>query len=333
MPEFVINPVSATDAATRGLRNEFAKTWQGRYTGVEDRLGGLMELGISSDKFEEAYGYFETAPYVRRREFGDAVPVENFRSRKYLVANHSWDISVQWNAEDSLFDQLKDLERAARQSGAHFATLAERVTIQMITGASDKKLLPTVPNAPDGAAIYATTAGGASRFGVTGGNVESGGGVATATAVRQDLFDALERFGQFQDTKGQPAMNPEVIDGNVDIWFNNQNQQIFREAFVQAFTHQVVSGDAAAVTNIILDSGMKLRLIPTQRITDNDWFLSLRDFDLKPLFEQVAMPLEERVMTQENSDVSRFLKIEGIFWQTIRGFGTNLPLGTVKVNN
>lgn len=331
------NPVIAGDALARGLRNEFANTWARRYEGLKERLSPVMQLGVQSTRFEELFGYFEVAPYPRRRRFGDEVQSESFRARNYAVQNHSWDSKVEWKMEDRLFDQLGDLERAARRAGENFATLAERVAFQLMQSTTDPDLLPYVPNAPDGAAGYSTVDGaGAARFGVTGGNILTGAastGVATSQAVRNDFFTAMERFGSFLDPKGQPAVDPSIVDAGVTIYFGIANLQVFREAFQQGLTLGITGTDAAGVSNIILDSGMKVRLVPTSRITDDDWYLFLDDFDLKPMGEIVAMPLEEHIQTQETSDVARSTKTEGIFWQTIRGYFWNLPLATIKVDN
>ena len=324
------NHVIAGPALARGLKNTFDNTWMRRYDGLQSRLGRVMEMGIQSTLITELYGYFETAPYPRFRKYGDAVESKPFRARTYEVENFSWDISIQWKQEDRIFDQLRGLERMARQAGENFATLPERIFFQIIRGASDPLLLPVIPGAPDGASIYSATDGsGSARFGVTGGNIVTGSGVATPDAVRSDFFDGLERFSQFQDPEGQPALDAGVIDGPVMIFFNVANWKVFAEAFVQGFTLQ----GGAAVTNVVLDSGVSVTLVPTQRLTDNDWYMFLENADPKSIFEQVAKPLTEVVQVEENSDISRRTKEEAIFWNTLRGYGVNLPLGTVQINN
>ncbi len=170
---------------------------------------------------------------------------------------------------------------------------------------------------------------GAARFGVTGGNIVTGTGVGSSAAVRTDFFSAITRLGQFQDTKGEPVHDESILDEGYTFFYNLVNTQVVREAFIQGRT---LDG-GAAVTNVILDSGMKVRLIGTQRITDNDMFVHLDSMDPKPIFEQVAQPLEEQIEVESNSDQARRKKVEGIFWETIRGYGVNLPLGTVQINN
>ena len=329
----VTNPVIAGDALARGLKNQFDNQWRRRYDGILDSLGRVMELGIPSTLITELYGFFEAAPYPQRRAYDDEVQSRPFRARNFEVENFSWDLSIFWKQEDRIFDQLRGLERQARQGGENFATLSERVFFQFITGTADAQLLQAIPNTPDGAAMYSALDGaGVDRFFVTGGNILTGSGIATPQAIRSDLFDGLERIAQFQDTEGQPAIDPGMIDRGVTIYFNVANLEVFREAFIQGVTIGS-AGVAAGVTNVILDSGMRIRLIPTQRITDDDWFIFLEDFDPRPVFQQVARPLTETVEVEENSDNARRTKQEGIFWNSIMGFGLNLSLPTVQINN
>lgn len=334
------NPVIAGAALARAIRNNFDNTWQTRYRGLQDRLSAAMEMGIQSDKISEVYGYFERPPYPERRDYGDPVVSRPFRARNFETENVSWDISVTWKQEDRLFDQLRGLEAQARLAGENFATLAERVMFQIILAAADPRLLAVIPNAPDGAPIYsATDGGGAARFGIAGGNTVTGVDFTTGQGLRDGLFGVLEQFGGFLDTEGQPAMDPGVIDAGLTVYYPITRTREFREAVQQGVTAQKIPGTgvgdeatAAGVTNVILDSGMSITLVGTSRITVDNAFCFLNEHAPKPLFEQVALPLQENVQVEENSDIARRTKEEGVFWQTIRGYGVNLPLGTIRMS-
>ena len=323
-----IAPAIAGDALARALRNEFRLTWQKRYRGLESEIGRFVDLGIGSDKIEEIYGYFEPPAPPRRRPWGDPVQEESFRARNFTVENVSWDSSVTWYKHQRLFDQLRDLERNARMAGEEFAEIATRVSAQIVSATANLDLLETIPNAPDGAAIYSTTDGsGANRFGVAGGNAFSGGaGVGSADAIRQDIFNALERAGSFLTPKSRPALSPRVLT-DITVWFPIDLWEVMLEAFRQTRT---LDG-GAAVTNIIMEGGISVTLLPSAEISGNTYYLFLNRFEPKPIFEQVAQALEENVQTEENSDIARKTKLEGIFWETIRGYGVNLPLGTLSI--
>ena len=334
MPPVLLN-VQASDALQRGVKNTFGHTWKRRYELNDKRVGPLCE-SVPSDKYKEMYVYPETAPYVRRRPYGQPITVGSFRFRSFDVENLAWGIGVTYDESDALYDQTNLLVQQARAAGVSFGGLKERVAFQILTGATDANLLPSLPNAPDGAAMFSATDGAsANRFGVSGGNLLPGSGIGSAAALRSDLFNALELFHLFQDPEGQPALDAGIIDQGVHIYFNANNLEIFSEAFIQSRTALASAGapSNAAVTNVFGDAGYKIIPWPTQRITDDDWYVSLDGADPKPLIEQIVAPVLEGPQLDSNSDLGRISRQFGWYWATYRGYGVNLPLFTVKINN
>lgn len=332
------NPVMAGATLTAGLRADFARTYESRYAKVGLKLQDVMDR-VTSDKLEEIYAYFEAAPYPARWPRGSQIQSKPFGSVQFTIKNVDWGRRIEWHVNDREDDQTQSLFTQAQAAGANWATLDERVFMQIITGTSDPDLLESIPNAPDGSALYATTAGGSDRFGVSGGNtIESPAGVSTAGDVRTDLFTAVERTKLFQDTEGEPLWPDDVIDGGFVVYYNADNYQIFQEAFIQGRTMQVVQDggsnvSGAAVTNVVLDSGLRVELRATQRITDNDWFLFLKDSPLKAVVRQERQPLRSFTATFENNPGTRDAKIEYIQWDSRTGYGVLLPYQTVRVNN
>jgi len=331
-----VNVPIAGPALARGLKNEFMNTWKLRTEDMERRLGSFFRGGIPSTQYAELYGYWEPPLYPSRRPWGEGVESKPFRARNFEVVNHSFSSSVEWYKHMRLFDQLGDLPRMAQRAGKNFATLNERVAMQIITGATDPSLLATAPNAPDGVGLWsATDSTGGARFSVTGGNILTGSGVLTPASILTDLYAGTARMAEFQDPNGQPANDPSILDGPMTVLYGVANNMVFRQAFIERF-HAIGANTAqsnAAVSNLILDSGQSIRLVASSRITDDDWFIFADSMDVKPLFSQVAQPLEEHYSDESNSDRSRDLKIEGLTFESILGFGVNLPLGCVKVNN
>jgi len=327
--------VFAGDALQRGIKNTFGHTWKRRYEQSDKRVKVLCE-SVPSDKYKELYAYPETPPYARRRPYGQGIAVASFRFRSYEVENLAWGVGVTYDEADAIFDQTDLLISQARGAGESFGSIKERVTFQILTGASDPLLLPAIPNAPDGAAMFSATDGAsADRFGVSGGNLLTGSGIGSGAAVRSDFFSAIERFHLFQDPEGQPALDAGLLDQGVTVYFGATNLEVFAEAFLQARTALASAGapSNAAVTNLLGDAGYKIALVPTQRITDNDWFVVLDAADPKPIVEQVVVPVLESPQLAENSDLGRISRQFGWFWATYRGYGVNLPLFAVKVNN
>jgi len=323
--------VIAGDALARGLRNTFAHTYKQTFDGMSAELGKWISLGVPSDKIQELFGYFESAPHPSRRGYGDPVKEKGFRARNYTVDNVSWDLSITWQQHQRLFDQLRDLEAQAHMGGQNFARLPERVFFQYLAESTNVDLLASLPNAPDGAAIFSTTDGAsADRFGVSGGNLLTGSGITTAVKIRDDYHDAIAQFLQFQDTEGQPMVDPSDIQGaGVTVIYAPEHLQIFKESFIQART---VDGSNTP-SNVLLDAGDKITLVASPYISGDDWFV-LQNAPQVPLLVQTdAMSLTETVQTVDNSDIARTTKKEGVFWQAIQGYGLNLPLGAIKVNN
>ena len=119
------------------------------------------------------------------------------------------------------------------------------------------------------------------------------------------------------------------------VTYGVANDQAFREAFQQGRTLAAatsVTGNAA-VSNIILESGLQIELWPTQRISDDDWFVFAKGAPHKPVFQQVRTPLRESYANVDNSDLARETKIESISWDSREGFGVTVPYQCVKVNN
>lgn len=327
--------VVSANTLTAGIRADFASEYASAYETSKARLANCMDLGVPSDKLTEIYAYYKTAPYPRIWKRGDAIPQDAFDSVQFSVTNRDFAIQVEWNENDREDDQTRSLMQRAREAGTNFATLSERVFFQILTGSVSTELLPSLPLAPDGAALYAATASGAARFGATGGNLLTGTGVASSSAIRTDFYNAIERIRLFQDTQGQPLWSEEVIDKGLTIVYPVSSEMAFREAFQQGRTlaGPVSSTSNAAVSNIIMESGLNITLWGSARITDDDWFVFCNGAPLKPVFQQVRRPLRESYANMDNSDLSRSTKIESVSWDSRDGFGLTLPYQTVKVNN
>lgn len=322
--------VYAADVLTAGLRGDFWDTYLKTSDGLKPRLPLMMDLDVPSDKLTETYGYFNSAPHPRRWVRGNAIPEKGFKGVSFSVTNKDYGISIPWHVNDRMDDQTKSLFNMAQNGGAGFALLDERILYQILTGSTDLDLLESIPNAPDGVGICNATDGdGAARFGVSGGNVETGGGVASSEAIRDDYISALNRFRQFQDTEGQPLFDPSIIDSGCTVTYGVANDKVFREAFMQRMTVQ----SSVAPSNIILDSGLNVTLVPTPRITDNDWWVFLNGIRRKPVFRQTRQPIQEHTATMENSDWARKHKEESIQWDCRYGYGVAVPYGVCKVNN
>lgn len=332
--------IDAQNVLARGIRNNFVDTYDNAWKDVKAMLSPVMELDVPSDAESETYAYDESAPHPAYWQRGKEIPRAAFGAKKFSVANRDWGIAIDWHENDERYDQTKHLTVKAKKAGRNFARLPWRCFWQIVNGTTDGKLLPSIPNAPDGAALLSATDGaGANRFGVSGGNIVTGTGT-TPAQIQADFYSALERILSFQDLEGEELWSDEMLKEGVTIFHGVAASDFFAAAFAQRLNVQVVQNAAASEnvggatrSNLILDNGWKVTLIATQKITDNDWYLAADGVDVKPFFQQVSAPLRDNMEDMLNSDNSRRTKNRSIQWDMSFGIGLNLPYGFVKVNN
>ena len=221
------------------------------------------------------------------------------------------------------------MKRAA-DLGKNAALLDEQNFFNILVNVASWDLLPAIPLAPDGRALYY----GSTRFGYATGNIVSGAGVATPGAVRTDFYKGIAAWLSFQDTEGKPLLDRSVLDGGLTIFVGAANVQVFGEAFQQKMTsYTTIGAGNVPVSNIIQDMGLKVKVVPTQYITTNDWFIFLDGADVKPVFSLKRDGVQDVVETFQNSDLCRRTGMESIrFWER-RGYGVNLPFATIMIDN
>jgi len=334
--------ILAGAALDGAIRTEFIETYKSEYEVMEAELRDMARLGIPSDKIRERYMYFESAPHPQRVDRDREVTFHDILPKDWRVANHSFKTGIEMHEDDVADDQTGGaLVEQAAKAGENFALLPERLFYQILLGTTDTELLPTVPNAPDGAAMFsATDGGGGDRFGVSGGNLISGSGVATAAAIVANFFSAMSRISKYEDTKGQPLVHRSKLK-KFAVWFNSSNLEVFSEAFKALQRPKVVldtvhggSEDvAASISNLVRDAEFEVKLYPTPRITDNDWFIRPIQLRHHSLFEQSRSPIREMKGDVSNSDKARETGREYMIWKERRGCGLGLPYDWCKVNN
>lgn len=337
----IVSPVAASNVLTAGVRPEFINAYERKTQNVRARLSGAMDFAVPSDKAQEIYAYFESPPHARIWPRGQERSRGAFKDVQFTVVNRDWTVGVAYHENDEQDDQTSSLLKQARSAGDNAVLIDERVFFQIVTATADADLLPAVPTAPDGVALASATDGdGNDRYGVSGGNIVTGTGIATAAAIRSDFMNATELFLRFLDTQGQPLFDESLDAAGYVLFYNIQNRQIVNEAFVQARTVQVIENQAgsenvaaAAVTNIILDSGMKVRLVGTPRITDNDMHVFAEGAPYRPVFQQSRSGMREVVGDMSNSDRARDTKLITMDWDWRAGYGVGPAYGYVKINN
>lgn len=302
-------------------------------------LASCMELGIPSTQRTEFYDYDESAPEPVLQDRHEDMAEDTIASRVFSVTNLKYSRAI-WFHEDDVEDrQTGGIATRARTLGSRFAMIPERVFALIAAAGTNRDLLRALPLAPDGAALFATTAGGVARFGATGGNLLTGNGVATGAAIRKDFWLAYAQFLLFQGTEGEPLLESVMDNATFTIRFNASLLEVFSEAFRQERTMQLVTESSAnvggaAVSNTLVEAGRKYRLWPTSRITDSDWEIYIDAPGVKkPIFEQKRRAVRVIEETVQNSREARRNGKLAITATMRSGFGIAPAFGAIKINN
>jgi hypothetical protein len=324
-----INVVQETPLLTAGLQATFANTYAKSYRSSVEKVSRVVQLGLPATARTVPLGYNETAPYPQFWDYGEEIPEGNFNSVGYSVTIRRWAHRVKWNHDDRIDEQTNTLKQRVLQLAEHYGTLHERIAFQLIRGNADPKLLPAVPNAPDGAAFFATTAGGVNRFGVSSGNLLTGNGVNDVASIQRDYYRALQQWLLQTDPQGEPLHQPEEVEGGILVIAGAS----VKENFERAFYGTIQQGVAAGLSNILKDAGKNFDLWFTPRIPDNDWFLFLTGSELKPIGQFTMEDLMTTEADWSNSDFARTNDIEYFQAKARYGYVINLPYQAMEINN
>jgi len=331
-----MSQVIASATLANGLRSEFDNTYRAiRNRMADSRLSMVMDLGIGATNRQHEFAYYNAPPHMEYWQRGKSVPTDGFDSVQFTVPVYEWARRVRWSKWDRKDDQTQGLMDQAHGAGESAALLPERYFFDMISGSTST--IPAVPLAPDGAALFATTAGGAARFGATSGNLLTGTGLGTTSAVLADYYSAIEQFKLFQDGKGQPLFRDEIIDGGVIVIHAAADTEIMEEAFLQKRQGVVYGSNTAASTpsNIVQDASRSVTLWGSSRLSTGDWFVFLKNSPKKPTFVLDREGLQEfqALEGDNNSDHVRDTGEEYVQWEKREGPGIALPYGCIKINN
>ena len=329
----VSNPVVSAATLAAGIRANFIQTYDSTFTASLDKLQLAMRLGVPAKARTETEAYFETAPYPEFWPYGSNIPHGNFLSVSYQVTSRRYAKRVSWNEDDRKDDQTRKLMDRARVLGANFGTAHERAFFDLLLGTTN--FIPSVPNAPDGAGFFATTAAGSDRFGISNGNQLTGNEIDGVFDIHQDYYAAISQFLGFLDTEGEPMIDESIIDAGVLIIHAANEKETFERAFSQNIVISSVdtATSNAGVSNIVKDANRKVKTWATSRITDNDWFIFLTGHPLKPTAQYELEGLQTNDGNRSNSDFTRDSGEEYFQAYMRSGYSINQPFAAMQINN
>lgn len=330
----MVQTIIASAVLANGLRGEFEGTYNTiRNRQADGRVGMLMSNVGATNRYH-TFAYMNAAPHMELWKPGDPVPTDAMDSVSFTGDVYNFARRVPWLKWDRKDDQLGTLYTSARRAGESAGLLSERFLFDLLNGTTTT--LPATQLAPDGAAIFATTAGGAARFGATNGNLLSGSGVATLSAIKTDYYRAMVQFGLFQDGKGQPLLSPELIAQGALIIHALADTEVFEQAFLQQRQGVVLGTDAGTTpTNVIQDASRNVELWASPRLATGDWYVALKASPEKPfaLLDREGIVELQALESDNNSDHVRNTGQEYVQWEIRQGAVAALPYGLLKVNN
>ncbi len=324
--------ILSSNLLANALRMEFADT----YTKIRNRQSDsrlkLVMDEITATNRQHEFAYIEAGPHVELWRRGDTIPQDAMGSTKFTTLVWNWGRRIKWHRDDRADDQTQSMMDSARMTAESAALLNERMFFDLISGSTNT--LPVVPNAPDGAAMFATTANGANRFGVSSGNLLTGTGVASTTTVLNDYYSVVNQFRLFQDGKGQPLLSPETIAQGILIVHAVADTKVMEQAFLQKLQGTIGSASGTP-SNVVLDASRNIQLFGSPRLATGDWYAFLLEAPKKPTFALLRQDLTESssLVGDNNSDSVRTTGEEYIQWDLRKGAGIALPYAAIKVDN
>lgn len=325
-----------SQALAKGVQQIFKDTYAPEAESVSALIGdGLMKLSVGSDGLFENYAYHTSPLHPEYRDRGAPPRDGLIESVGWQVRNLNWEREILWHEDDEQDDRLNHIRARAAEASINWAWLDARVAFQMLSGTADPLLLPSIPLAPDGAALFSATDGsGADRFGVTGGNLVGGQTLNTEQGFEEAFLATKQRLLQFRDTHGIAPLNLDSsLKSGLVLYYSRDNEEVVSAALARKFraTFTGVAGEGASQSNYFIDGDMKVEARGTVFLSGSDFYLGLKKPRHQPLFRQDRMKLRMLPITPENSPERHG---EVGFWLKSRsGFGMNLPTSIVKATS
>lgn len=326
--------VQANELLANGLRTEFVDTYQSINNAVQNsELSLLMNLDVKATNRIHEFAYLNQAPHMSLWRRGDTVPTDMMDSVGFTATAHTWARRIPWHKEDRKDDQTNSLFDMARSAGSSAALLPARFAFDALNGTADT--LPSIQNAPDGVGLFSAVDGaGGARFGVSGGNIVSGGATlwdSTANVIA-GVYGAIERFKGMQDGKGQPLWTDDVLDQGFLIIHPHTRTQEMEEAFLQRRQGSAAGG---APSNVFQDASRDFTMWGSQRLSADHIMVVAKGSPKKPLFLLDREGLQEMSSLEgdNNGDHTRDTGEEYVQFERRAGLGIALPYGIVEVQD
>ena len=327
MAQAVVNVLQSLRA---GILDHLSKTWEQPYPEFDEAVK-LLTYSLPASTLRTApYVFKESVGFPNYWPIGDSRQAQGFRDRMLEITLRAYELTITWNAFNSIDDQLNDLKAHVQTAVNRYKQLPYILCSEYLNGVAD--LNPSLSNAYDGAALYSAVDGdGAPRLGATGGNIITGSGL-TVAGVLKDLASAQRRFMAFRDPTG--------------------NKPIFDESSAD-YTRLTIIGSPEA--NEVLQRASKseyLRVDLLNTVSESNFMKGTFKYKINPylsdssdLFVFIEHPYWKTFAYRpptspaaaysdiNNSDRARWFNEEGFYTHVRLGIAPFFPCATIKINN
>lgn len=346
MPGQFVSPVHLPASAfSIGVNTRFLDAYKTNADRLVEQIRDFADVDVPSTRRVEEFVHAESAADPVRVEPGESAPSKGFRGLQWSTKNYPFRALVEWLDDDETDDKAGMVLDRARNSGDRWAYLLHRIVFQIITASSNPTLLPSVPNAPDGAALFATTAEGVNRFGVSLGNLLNGdnlgGGLSNEKQVVKTINSVIAQFGKMLDTEGQPLHPEGLIQQGITIIANVDNREVLRRAtqgqiMLQTTNNAGVSSGtivaAGSVSNTLVGD-LPIKLYLTPRITDNSLIFNLNGSRIKAIYHQTLETMKVMSGDETNSDDAKKTGKRFLSYKSREGGGVGPAFAMIKVTH
>jgi len=335
--------MNAINVLTPGIKADFQDQYLSTWKANIAQYADFVDFARPADGAYMIYGAWKSAPHATRWPRGTPRGAKGMDAVQYQIVIHDFKNGVVAH-ENDVADARIDAKRAAMQAGENAARVPVKIFYQIDGAVTNPLLLPSIPNAPDGAALFSATDGtGAARFGVTGGNIVTGTTVANPVQIQAAYAAAIVRAKGFLDSEGEPFYDDSLESKGITIVAGIDNYYNLKKAFEQDRTVVLLSATgaegvgAAGVaatnqTNPIKDLGITpVRLITNPYKTGNSWSIYFGAAPVKPVFQAIREGLQYVEANRFNNSDCLEMKLVKWLWDWREGWGVNLPIGAVKV--
>lgn len=338
-----VAPMIDTAAKIAGIRTEYAKTYLPRYKGSMDSfVKYFMDVsgGNTIQNQTETFGYVESVRGARLIKRGEVIPKSGTKTISYTANIKEYGGGIDAYHLSLKYDNLKVLLAGAQGMATKNALVTEKVLVSHLTGTADRDVIDVIKNAPDGAATYATTAGGSNRFGISSGNLLSGHSVSTPQGIRTAIYAVTTQYAGMLDTVGDQMWDSSTLDQGIFIVHSSADEHNFAKATEQSMMLEYIAAATTgtddvggAVSNIFKDANRKVKRFGTQCLATGSWYAVLMGIseDQKPFAKYVGNEFQERYYNGSNDRESFETGYESMNYRGSFMWVVNMPLATIKV--